>query len=121
MDSTLEIQELRDDELENMIESILRRLYITGKLDGFWYLREALAQIVRNPARVRYITKELYPDIAELSGTTTSRVERCIRTAIEISWRQGGEEIFNQLCNTQFVKRPSNADFLDLLAAYLRG
>jgi hypothetical protein len=108
------------EQLISAIEQLLHQLSITGKLDGFWYLRDALVQVVHNPSKIRFITKELYPEIAARHVTEPRRVERSMRTAIEISWRKGGGAVFNELCRTQFVKRPTNAEFLDLLASYLR-
>lgn len=113
-------KELGDDELVCIIEPILRRLYITGNLNGFHYLTAALIEVVRDEGKLRFITKELYSEIANRFDTTISCVERCIRNAIEISWRRGGEKIFCELCGVELEDRPTNSEFLDHLAAYIR-
>ena len=112
--------ELGDDELVWIIEPILRRLYITGKLKGFRYLTAALVEVVREEDTLRYMTKELYPQLAKRFGTTASCIERCIRNAIEVSWRRGGGKVFCELCGVQLEERPTNSEFLDYLAAYVK-
>ncbi len=69
------------------------------------------------------ITKELYPTIAEQYQTTSSRVERAIRHAIEVSWMRGDynlmEEIFGNSVDYDRAK-PTNSEFLATLADRLK-
>lgn len=65
------------------------------------------------------VTKEIYPKIANKYQTTSSRVERAIRHAIEISWTRGDiklmEDIFGN--SVDFDRsRPTNSEFLSTLA-----
>lgn len=43
------------------------------------------------------ITKELYPSIAKKFNTTSSRVERAIRHAIEVACNRGSVETMHKL------------------------
>ena len=76
-----------------------------------------------NPSMIGAITKELYPEIANMYDTTSSRVERAIRHAIEVSWTRGDyevmEEIFGHSVDYDRAK-PTNSEFIATLADKLR-
>ena len=65
------------------------------------------------------ITKELYPGIARKFGTTSSKVERAIRHAIEVAWNRGRidalDEAFGKnVCS--LADKPTNGEFIALVA-----
>ena len=76
-----------------------------------------------NPDMIGGITKELYPELASKFDTTTSRVERAIRHAIEVSWNRGNwdlmEEIFGNSVDIDRAK-PTNSEFIVTVADKLR-
>jgi len=69
------------------------------------------------------ITKILYPTIAKQFQTTSSRVERAIRHAIEIAWNRGNIEaidhIFGYTVNAAKAK-PTNSEFIAMIADKLQ-
>ena len=69
------------------------------------------------------VTKVLYPTIAKKHGTTSSRVERAIRHAIEVAWNRGRMEtldaLFGYTINTGKGK-PTNSEFIALIADKIR-
>ena len=69
------------------------------------------------------ITKVLYPSIAKKYQTTSSRVERAIRHAIEVAWSRGRMEtldaLFGYTINTGKGK-PTNSEFIALIADKIR-
>lgn len=69
------------------------------------------------------ITKLLYPEIAKYYQTTSSRVERAIRHAIEIAWNRGNIEaidhIFGYTVNAAKAK-PTNSEFIAMIADKLQ-
>ena len=69
------------------------------------------------------ITKALYPSIAKKYQTTSSRVERAIRHAIEVAWGRGKmdtlESMFGYTVNTGKGK-PTNSEFIALIADRIR-
>lgn len=107
-------------ELETQIADFLRQLGIWGKLTGHKYLVSAIAQTVNDPSRIQYITKGLYPDLAKLYGSTASRVERAMRTAINAWWRRGDRELLEASTGFKLQRRPTNSEFIELLANYFR-
>ena len=65
----------------------------------------------------------MYPEIAVKYNTTSSRVERAIRHAIEISWNRGDYDLMEDLFgNSVDVDRskPTNSEFIATLADKLR-
>ena len=69
------------------------------------------------------ITKVLYPTVAKKYQTTSSRVERAIRHAIEVAWSRGRMEtldaLFGYTINTGKGK-PTNSEFIALIADRIR-
>jgi len=72
---------------------------------------------------INQITKQLYPEIAHKYKTTSSRVERAIRHAIEVAWSRGKieatESIFGYTVNASKGK-PTNSEFIAMIADKLR-
>lgn len=108
-----------DRALKQEVERALRRLHINGTLLGLKYLICAVTETVLDPDRTYLITKDLYREIARKYKTTPIRVERDIRSAICICWKNAGEEL-DQMVGRHLVKRPTNKEFIDHIAFYLR-
>lgn len=69
------------------------------------------------------ITKVLYPTIAKKFQTTSSRVERAIRHAIEVAWNRGKVEIIDELFGYTINNgkgKPTNSEFIALIADKIR-
>ena len=69
------------------------------------------------------ITKILYPTIAKRHQTTSSRVERAIRHAIEVAWDRGDLETLQKYFGyTVSVSKgkPTNSEFIALIADKIR-
>ena len=50
---------------------------------------------IENPEIINAVTKQLYPNVAKRYNTTSSRVERAIRHAIEVAWDRGDVDVLN--------------------------
>ncbi len=109
--------------LQVSITKMLHELGIPSHIKGYQYIREAVNIIFDNPSVIGGITKELYPELAKKFNTTTSRVERAIRHAIEVSWNRGNldfmEEIFGYSVDIDKAK-PTNSEFMVTIADKLR-
>lgn len=112
-----------DIDLRSNITTLLHSLGVPNHIKGFEYIREGIGLMYSNPTLLGAITKELYPEIAYKYNTTSSRVERAIRHAIEISWNRGDydkmEEIFGHSVDFDRA-RPTNSEFIATLADRLR-
>ena len=110
----------RNTHLMNRINEDLRRLGIAGNLRGFYYLVLAIEETIPNPFRIQLITKDLYVDIARYYQVTPASVERAVRVAVNICWVRGERETLDQIACRHLTERPSPAQFIDLLADYIR-
>ena len=73
---------------EQKMDNLLLELGHDDFNRGTAYLREAVKQYT--PGMM--MTKELYPAIAKAHGSTPSRIERCMRHAIEKAWTRGNQD-----------------------------
>ena len=115
--------DFRHNNLQISITKILHELGIPSHIKGYQYIREGISIIYNKPQKIGGITKELYPELANKFETTTSRVERAIRHAIEVSWNRGNwdlmEEIFGHSVDIDKAK-PTNSEFIVTIADKLR-
>jgi len=109
--------------LEADITNIIHEIGIPAHIKGYHYLREAIMMVVEEVDLLGSVTKILYPRIAEKFDTTSSRVERAIRHAIEVAWSRNNIEtikkFFGYTINTERGK-PTNSEFIALVADRLR-
>ena len=80
-------------DLEMDVTNILLEIGIPAHIKGYQYIREGIIMSFYDRNMLHYITKFLYPSIAQKYKTTSSSVERTIRHAIEIAWRRGSLEV----------------------------
>ena len=110
-------------ELEKTISDFMLELGIPAHLRGYQFLRSAVQMCVEDMELVGSVTKLLYPDLAKLYQTTDTKIERAIRNAIEVSWDRGNSELFEELfgySNDQKYTRPTNSEYIAVVADYIR-
>lgn len=114
-------QEERDEiaNKEELITSAICSLGVHANLKGYPYLRTSIAMVMENRNLIYAITKELYPALAKKYSSTSSKVERNIRHAIETAWKKGDKEAFAKLFGTAIdynSPKPTNSEFIAMLA-----
>ncbi|MEA4963906.1 sporulation transcription factor Spo0A [Lutispora sp.] len=110
-------------DLESAITGIIHEIGVPAHIKGYIYLREAITMVVNNMELLSAVTKELYPSIARKFNTTSSRVERAIRHAIEVAWGRGRLEVINNLFGYTIHNdkgKPTNSEFIAMVADKLR-
>ena len=109
--------------LEDDVTQLLHEIGIPAHIKGYQYLRDAIIISVEEKEMLVSVTKVLYPTIAKKHGTTSSRVERAIRHAIEVAWSRGQlemiHEIFGYTVNSGKGK-PTNSEFIALITDKIR-
>jgi len=109
--------------LENDVTDIIHEIGVPAHIKGYHYLREAIIMSVNDMEMLNSITKVLYPTIAKKYQTTSSRVERAIRHAIEVAWGRGKmdtiDELFGYTVSTGKGK-PTNSEFIALISDKIR-
>ena len=112
-----------EETLEAQISRILHTIGIPAHIKGYAYLRSAIIMTIEDPDIINYVTKSLYPSVAKSHHTTTSRVERAIRHAIEIAWDRGDVETLNSFFGYTISRqrgKPTNSEFIAMIADKLR-
>ena len=72
---------------------------------------------------INAVTKILYPTVAKKYQTTSSRVERAIRHAIEVAWDRGDLDTLNSYFGYTIQNqrgKPTNSEFIAMIADNLR-
>lgn len=111
------------DNIDMEITKLLHQMAIPPHIKGYRYLREAIGMVVRDVNLINQITYEIYPRVAEQFDTTSSRVERAMRHAIEVAWNRCRvetiERVFGYTVNMNKDK-PSNGEFIAMIADKIR-
>ena len=110
-------------DLETLVTKIIHQIGVPAHIKGYQYLRSAIIMTIDNPELIGSITKQLYPSVAKAYGTTSSRVERAIRHAIEVAWDRGDIDVINSFFGytVQSTRgKPTNSEFIALVADSLR-
>lgn len=112
-----------DNDLYMMITEIIHQIGVPAHIKGYHYLRDGIMMSVKDQSAVSSITKLLYPTIAKKHGTTSSRVERAIRHAIEVAWDRGDIDVLNSYFGYTIQNergKPTNSEFIAMIADKLR-
>lgn len=78
---------------------------------------------VEDTDMINSVTKVLYPSVAKKFSTTSSRVERAIRHAIEVAWDRGDVDVLNSYFGYTIQNqrgKPTNSEFIAMIADNLR-
>ena len=109
--------------LETRVTDMIHEIGIPAHIKGYHYLRDAILMAIEDMDVLNAITKILYPTVAKKHQTTSSRVERAIRHAIEVAWNRGKldtlDEIFGYTISNGKGK-PTNSEFIALVADTIR-
>ena len=111
------------DQLESIITDVIHEIGVPAHIKGYNYLREAISLCIHDREFINSITKMLYPTVARSYQTTSSRVERAIRHAIEVAWSRGREEILNSIFGYTIDTnkgKPTNGEFIAMISDSIR-
>lgn len=114
---------LGDNELEIMITDIIHQIGVPAHIKGYHYLRDSIRLAVKDSDIINSVTKLLYPTVAKRHDTTSSRVERAIRHAIEVAWDRGDIDVLNSYFGYTIHNsrgKPTNSEFIAMIADKLR-
>ena len=111
------------ESVEIVITDIMREIGVPAHIKGYHYLREAIRLTVDDPELMQAVTKILYPTIAKTNKTTSSRVERAIRHAIEVAWDRGDVDVLSSYFGYTIQDsrgKPTNSEFIAMISDKLR-
>lgn len=110
-------------DLEAQVTQIIHQIGVPAHIKGYQYLRTAILLTIKDNDIINSVTKILYPSVAKKYSTTTSRVERAIRHAIEVAWDRGDIETLNSYFGYTIQNsrgKPTNSEFIAMIADNLR-
>ena len=118
-----ESEEDKTPDIETQVTKIIHQIGVPAHIKGYQYLRTAILLTVSDSEIINSVTKILYPSVAKKYQTTTSRVERAIRHAIEVAWDRGDVDTLNSYFGYTIQNnrgKPTNSEFIAMIADNLR-
>lgn len=109
--------------IEMKVTEILHEIGVPAHIKGYHYLRDSIIMSVEKPEIINAVTKQLYPSVAKKYETTSSRVERAIRHAIEVAWDRGDIDVLNSYFGYTIHNdrgKPTNSEFIAMISDKLR-
>ena len=110
-------------DIESQVTKIIHQIGVPAHIKGYQYLRTAILLTIQDSDIINSVTKVLYPSVAKKYATTTSRVERAIRHAIEVAWDRGDVDTLNSYFGYTIQNnrgKPTNSEFIAMIADNLR-
>lgn len=100
-DIILPTKEVEEEDFDNKREFYLRKLLkqigMPSNIKGYYFIKRAIILVWDEPQLRESVTKGLYPRLAEEFNTTSSRIERAIRHAIEVAWQRGEYKLIDRI------------------------
>lgn len=115
--------ETQTADMEAQVTKIIHQIGVPAHIKGYQYLRTAILMTINDNDVINSVTKVLYPSVAKKYQTTTSRVERAIRHAIEVAWDRGDVDTLNSYFGYTIQNsrgKPTNSEFIAMIADNLR-
>ena len=128
-DSTVKATEKKEQtqevihDLEKDVTDMIHEIGVPAHIKGYQYLRDAIVMSVNDMDMLNSITKILYPTIAKKYQTTSSRVERAFRHAIEVAWSRGKMDTIDEMFGYTIHNgkgKPTNSEFIALITDRIR-
>ena len=119
--NTVNLRESND--LIVTVSEIMHQLGVPAHIKGYLYLREAIILSINDSEMMSSVTKVLYPTVAKRYSTTSSRVERAIRHAIEVAWDRGDVDVLSSYFGYTIHNergKPTNSEFIAMISDKLR-
>ncbi len=111
------------NDLESQVTKVIHQIGVPAHIKGYQYLRTAILMTIEDNEVINSVTKILYPSVAKQYQTTSSRVERAIRHAIEVAWDRGDVDTLNAYFGYTIQNsrgKPTNSEFIAMIADNLR-
>jgi stage 0 sporulation protein A homolog len=109
--------------LEMRVTEIIHQIGVPAHIKGYQYLRDAILMAIDDDDIINAVTKRLYPAVAKKHNTTSSRVERAIRHAIEVAWDRGDVDVLNSYFGYTIHNgrgKPTNSEFIAMISDKFR-
>ena len=118
-----DVEKAINDDIEAQVTKVIHQIGVPAHIKGYQYLRTAILMTISDNEIINSVTKILYPSVAKKYSTTTSRVERAIRHAIEVAWDRGDVDTLNSYFGYTIQNdrgKPTNSEFIAMIADNMR-
>lgn len=105
---------------ERMVKKLLKEMAVPMNIKGYQYLSKAI--VVLSKEKGMKISLGLYPKVAREFATTSSRVERAIRHAVERTFERGNYDVINEVFGSKVSAtkgKLTNSEFMYACIEYL--
>ena len=112
-----------EQSLEMQVTEIIHQIGVPAHIKGYQYLRDSILMAIEDNGIINAVTKRLYPAVAKKHDTTSSRVERAIRHAIEVAWDRGDVDVLNSYFGYTIHNgrgKPTNSEFIAMISDKFR-
>ena len=112
-----------EQSLEMQVTEIIHQIGVPAHIKGYQYLRDSILMAIEDGGIINAVTKRLYPAVAKKHDTTSSRVERAIRHAIEVAWDRGDVDVLNSYFGYTIHNsrgKPTNSEFIAMISDKFR-
>lgn len=100
------------------IYDLLYQLGVTARYVGFFHVSYAIQLCAKQPERLQFVTKWVYPDVARQYHTNWRAVARDITTVGNVIWKQN-RPLLEKLARRPLKEKPENAQLLAILVSGL--
>lgn len=100
------------------VYDLLYRLGLTAESVSFFHTSYAVNLAIRQPELLLFVTKLLYPAVARQYQTNWRTVERSIRRAARLAWRNN-PELLCELGQHRLYSCPTAGKFIAILSRHL--
>lgn len=120
-DQIIQLSDEKEEQSKHITaDRLLRTLGASGKYIGFRYVLYMIELVMDDLDNTYQMMKTMYPMTAEKFSVTPETVERATRTLIQSCWDRADHSTFNMIAGAELERRPTNKQFIDMMAAYLR-
>lgn len=102
---------------------ILVELGMSANLQGFKYMQDSVAMVIKEPSLIKKVTKVLYPEIGKEYDVSGAVVERSMRHATDMAYFKTGFKTLHRMFgleNEIMGYKPTNCELIAIISEALR-
>lgn len=109
--------------LDAIITKVMLQLGFSPSMNGFYFLRDAVKLALNEPSSLTLITKLIYAPLAKSYKTTSSNIEKSIRTASAAVWNNNFPPKNAVILNNVYYyseHKPENRELIALICDFVK-
>lgn len=102
------------------VKELPLKLGIHSTYKGYRFLVASLELALEDENNLLFITKNIFPVVANKYHTNSNCIERDIRTVIHACWNSPCREVLQSMTPYPLQKPPTVGEFIDILYWYIK-